>query len=806
MVKSIALLALLAVAVAAAVLATPPPARAAAPQVSLGCSATGPAASRAPWCADARPMPSLEPAATQRLWRRLTRVRRPLAISATQDCRALRAVFYAATDWLRLATKLAAQASPCADYLISIPPLAGDKTQPRADQAWRIRALCPRFHALAEVHMTGWAAWVAANGRSWVEAGAEARRRIAAAGYDVSLGDAWALNELSSAVRRGDGTARADARAFVRGLYDGGGTLPPARGAVFVTGIGQGTRELATYQARLQGWLQDAPFWDEMNTYVSDWSQELYGDFRNYAVPGASLAARRDALNAYLQHELLLAQAGPAEIASARAFLRAAYNPLANAAWQWDSAFGWTLISAEQMKDYVSAQVYALRHAAAGAAVERWGFAWAPRNGTAMTADAFAAQSGEILDRLAAAIRDSADGPGDDPGARACGPQGQNVWCAASIDGAWFNDGWNGFRAWGPSALVFTTPPQTVPAAMPTQPLAVQLQTLGVPQDAPAPLAVTLASSSAAGAFSTSPAGPWTSTVTVTVPAGATTSPGFLYSDALPGTPTITATAPGVLPATQSVTVTQPAGGGGGGDDGSVGQSSGPTAPVAADLSLSGSVAPASAPIGGTLMWRLHVDANTAVSGVYLELELSDGIEVGSTTVATASRCSTLSPSRLRCELGLPGTVVVGTSVTAAGTHTVTATAGFAGTELAPADNTLTLRAATPRPSPPTGVRRRGGRAAEVLFGGRGADVLLGLGGNDVLRGGRGGDTLDGGPGADVLTGGPGRDRLFGRAGNDVVHARDRERDTIDCGAGRDRVVADRVDRVRRGCELVSRR
>ena len=25
-----------------------------------------------------------------------------------------------------------------------------------------------------------------------------------------------------------------------------------------------------------------------MNAYVSDWSQEVYGDIRNYAVPGAT--------------------------------------------------------------------------------------------------------------------------------------------------------------------------------------------------------------------------------------------------------------------------------------------------------------------------------------------------------------------------------------------------------------------------------------------------------------------------------------------------------------------------------------
>ena len=239
----------------------------------LSCAT--PAGVAAPVKPSLRPVPSLEPAATQRVWRRLVRSRRPFALTA--ECRPLRAVFYAATDWLRLATKLASAASPCAHYYVSIPPLASDKTQPRSDQAWRIRALGPAFHALAEIHMTAWSGWVAQSGGSWLAAGREARRRMAAAGYDVGLGDTWAVNEFSSAVRRGDGTARANARDFVRGLYEGAG-LPDVRGAVFVIGVGQATPDLSTYKANLQGWLADAPFWQEMAAYVEDWAQELYGD------------------------------------------------------------------------------------------------------------------------------------------------------------------------------------------------------------------------------------------------------------------------------------------------------------------------------------------------------------------------------------------------------------------------------------------------------------------------------------------------------------------------------------------------
>ena len=73
-----------------------------------------------------------------------------------------------------------------------------------------------------------------------------------------------------------------------------------------------------------------------MSTYVSDWSQEVYGDVRSWAVPGASASTRRDYLNDYLQHKLVLAGVGPPTIETARSYLQSAYSPLANAAWERD--------------------------------------------------------------------------------------------------------------------------------------------------------------------------------------------------------------------------------------------------------------------------------------------------------------------------------------------------------------------------------------------------------------------------------------------------------------------------------------
>ena len=511
-------------------------------------------------CARIQAVPSLQPVATNRPWRQLVRARRAHAATDPADCRPLRAVFYTAGDWLRLATKLAANASPCAEHYISIPPLTAEKTQPRRDQAWRIRALGAGFHAMAEINLAAWRLWVSDTGGTWYEAGVEARRRMADNGYDVSAGDTWAVNELSSAVRRGEGTARADARAFVRGLFDGDGILPTARGAAFVVGIGQGTLDLSTYKAALEGWLQDAAFWADMSAYVSDWSQEVYGDVRAYGVAGSSLEARRDYLNDYLQHKRVLATVGPEATTTARSYLQSAYSPLANAAWQWDFGFGWTLVPADQMKHFVSAQTYALRYAAAGASAggpDRAGFAWAPKNTTGLPSGDFTTQTAEILDRLAAAIHDSgAPLDPDDPGVGACGPLGQNLWCAGEQEGARFNDAWKDFTIWGRPTLAFGTTPQTLRAGSPSQPMAVQLQTVsGIAQAAPRAVAVTLTSSSPGGAFSTSPAGSWTSTLALTIPAGASASASFYYLDTKAGSPTLTATASGSDGGTQAQTV-----------------------------------------------------------------------------------------------------------------------------------------------------------------------------------------------------------------------------------------------------------
>ena len=89
------------------------------------------------------------------------------------------------------------------------------------------------------------------------------------------------------------------------------------------------------------------------------------------------------------------------------------------------------------------------------------------------------------------------------------------------------------------------------------------------------------------------------------------------------------------------------------------------------------------------------------------------------------------------------------------------------------------------------------------INGGAGGDAIYGLAGNDILFGGPGNDQVWGGPGNDVMYGGPGQDTMVGRWGNDRIYTRDGQRDFVQCGAGYDVVIADRVDVIDVTCDKV---
>jgi len=406
--------------------------------------------------AETEPVDSIGPIAPEISAAAAQTARAETALVATQGSEALRkncrlhaeVPFYTDSDWNRLAQNLAAEASHCADYYISLPAIAGNKTMPRPDQAWRIRALGPRFHAMAEAHLTSWQTWVTTNKKTWVEAGTEFRKRMVAAGYDVALGDLWAVNEVPSSVRQGTGQSRRNLLDFLNGLYEGDGTAAPTKGLVFVVGLGQRTQNLSVYKTNMRGWLSDSAFWSEADAYVRFWAQETYGDIRAWGVPDTPRMTRAAYLTQYLMHPLELARAGGDQSAAALAFLTRAYLPLANAAWKWQSGFGFTDVDHLLMRHFLSEQVLAIRHDAGTNPAEgpegRLGFAWAPE---ARGETDFAVKTAGLQARLASALADAYAQGGSSPRG-ACGPPGEHDWCEGAYDGAAFNEGWGAFSTW----------------------------------------------------------------------------------------------------------------------------------------------------------------------------------------------------------------------------------------------------------------------------------------------------------------------------------------------------------------------
>jgi hypothetical protein len=216
------------------------------------------------------------------------------------------------------------------------------------------------------------------------------------------------------------------------------------------------------------------------------------------------------------------------------------------------------MVPVEQMSAYVSAQVNAMRYfsAASGLARDHWGFAWAPRNTIGLSNPDFGAQTGQILDRMAVAIRDSGNVvEPENPGSGACGPPGQDTFCLVDVAEARHTESWRSFRAWTQAALTIGNGAQTLQAGTPSAAMTITVVTAsGLPVTTGGARTVTLSSSSPQGTFSASPSGPWTSTLTLTAAPG--TSVAFYYLDTRAGQHTLTASAEGVTAATQVVTVT----------------------------------------------------------------------------------------------------------------------------------------------------------------------------------------------------------------------------------------------------------
>ena len=99
--------------------------------------------------------------------------------------------------------------------------------------------------------------------------------------------------------------------------------------------------------------------------------------------------------------------------------------------------------------------------------------------------------------------------------------------------------------------LTFTSGPQTIAAGADSDPIAVQISSAPTTD-----VVLTFSTSSSSGGFSTSPSGSHTSSLSVTVAAGASAAPAVYYRDTKAGSPTVTVAASGYVGASQTVRVT----------------------------------------------------------------------------------------------------------------------------------------------------------------------------------------------------------------------------------------------------------
>jgi hypothetical protein len=374
----------------------------------------------------------------------------------TADCpRRVEVIVWNGTLGGILAQAFADNLNPCAEYYVSLPAVmdaGGLKTVPRSGPSLdALHALGPQVHAMAEFHWASWHNWLVANpGQTWHDAGVEFRRRMVTAGYDLASGDTWSVNEFSSAVRKGVDDGRLNSRNAVRGLFTGPAGAPQRRGAVFLIGTSQTQVNFSVFKPQWEDLLSDSTFWNDMNSYVRWFGAEVYTNPPNVCVGSATVAERRARVNDFIMHPARLAAVGPAAAAAARRYFDKAYVPLVGASWGQPSSHGYGAenISVDQMKTYVSLQIYAMRYYADHNSYPdgRLGFGWDPDNSFGLSDADYKEKLGEVGTRIARAIRD-----GYKTGATAshvCSPSGAYTLCDCSVAGAAFNDAWQTFSHW----------------------------------------------------------------------------------------------------------------------------------------------------------------------------------------------------------------------------------------------------------------------------------------------------------------------------------------------------------------------
>jgi len=372
-------------------------------------------------------------------------VERPYAVPA--ECpfdRRVDIVIWTVGGWNVLAAAFAANPTPCAHYYLSVPPFTGDRTALRPNEAARIRALGPQFHALAEFSDGAWGDWRTANRATWAQVGSEFRRRAAEAGFCLGQGDGWLVNEVHSTIRS-EPASRARWVTLARALHEGGpGAGDDAPGGMAVIGMAQTTENLGVYKANLKTLVADGNFWEGVAPHVRWWLQESYADTRAVCV-GGDLDARARHINRYAMHVGRLSVVAPdgAGANPAQSYFARAFAPMLSAVWGSTPANGYgdTDVTLDQMKMFISEQVYANRRYANANAHPGGRLSFALQS--YRTPREYAA----LGERMAAAIA-GAYAPGGSADAACAGNGGALGWCQCAVGGASFNDAWDTFERW----------------------------------------------------------------------------------------------------------------------------------------------------------------------------------------------------------------------------------------------------------------------------------------------------------------------------------------------------------------------
>jgi hypothetical protein len=201
-----------------------------------------------------------------------------------------------------------------------------------------------------------------------------------------------------------------------------------------------------------------------------------------------------------------------------------------------------------------------------------------------------------------------------------------------------------------------------------------------------------------------------------------------------------------------------------------------------------------------SLRVALENDGNEPATGVVVRLALARG---STRLVSGEAACSGSDP--LECTLAPLGP----------GRRTeleLAATSSISGSARVLVDVRSEQRESDPATNRATSIvevlpcRRVGTNRSDRILGSPRRDTICARAGYDVVRAGAGNDWIDAGPGYDTITGGRGRDTVLGGGERDTIIVRDGVRDDVSCGGQRDLVVADRLDRVSKDCERISRR